>query len=50
MLNLAQPGATFKNPNFSNLGELRKIWKYSLRPRFKNCNFDSMNEIGKVLS
>ena len=41
-------GATFKNPSF-NLCELGKTWKYSLSPRFKTPNFESIDELGKVI-
>ena len=36
--------ATFKNPNIRPLCELGKTWKYSLRPRFKSLNFESIDE------
>ena len=38
--------ATFKNPNIQSLCELGKTWKYSLRPRFKILNFESIDEFG----
>ena len=44
MLGIAQTGATFKNPNFYNLCEFRKIWKYNLRPTLEYSNFESIDE------
>ena len=36
---------TFKNSNFQSLCQLGKTWKYSLRPRFKSPNFESIDEL-----
>ena len=43
-------GVIFKNHSFQFLCELGKPWKYSLRPTFKCLNFESMAELGKVMS
>ena len=43
-------GATFKNPSFPSFCELEKTWKYSLSLRIKSLNFESIDELGKVLS
>ena len=49
--NLSIPAtATFKNRNFWSLCELGKSWKYNLSPRFKSLNFESADELGKVVS
>ena len=41
---------TFKNTNFPFLCQFGKTWKYSLRPIFKSANFESIDELGKVIS
>ena len=41
--------ATFNNPNFQYFFELGKTWKYSLRPRLKGPNFESIDEL-RVMS
>ena len=38
----------FRNPNFQSLCELGKTWKYSLRPKFKNPDIVSREELGKL--
>ena len=51
MFSLAQPRATNKNPNFQNLCELEKNWKYSLGSKFANGNFcKSMDHLGRIMS
>ena len=50
MLNLAQTSATFKNPNFQNLCELRKTCQNNLRPTFEYFNFKSIDKLGKAIS
>ena len=42
--------ATFKNPNFKSVCELSKTWMYSLSPGIKSSNFESIDELGKVMS
>ena len=41
---------TIKNPNFQSLCELGKTWKYSLSPRIKSLNFESIDVLGKIIS
>ena len=41
--------ATLKNPNFQFLCELEKTCKYSQRTRFKSPNFESIDELGKIM-
>ena len=40
--------ATFKNPNFKSFRELGKMWKYSLRPTFKNLNLSLRLNLEKL--
>ena len=45
--------AIFKNPNFQfqfQFCELGNPWKCRLRPAFKSPNFESKDELGKVMS
>ena len=42
--------AALKNPNFPSLCEQKKKWKYSLRPILQSPNFESVGELGKVMS
>ena len=42
--------ATIINPNFQSFCGLGKGLKYSLRPTFKNANFESMDELRKAMS
>ena len=48
---LRSPARTaFKNPNFRSFCELEKKWEYSLRPTLQSPNFESIGELGKVMS
>ena len=55
---LAMNGKKIKNSSSNNiqkfeflsLCELGKTWKYSLSPRFKSPNFESIGILGKVMS
>ena len=38
-------GTKFKNLNFWSLWKLGKTWKYSLSPRFRSSNFESIDEL-----
>ena len=40
---------TSKNPNFQSLWEFGKPWKCSLSLKFKSANFQSIDEVGKVI-
>ena len=40
----------FKNIIFPFLCQFEKTWKYSLRSIFKNANFESIDELGEVIS
>ena len=39
-----QAEVRFKNPNFQFFCELEKNWKYSMSPRIKCPNFESVDE------
>ena len=41
---------TFKNANFRSVCELEKTRRYSLRPKFQSPNFESVDELGKIVS
>ena len=47
MRNLAR--VTLINPNFQSFCKLEKGLKYSLRPTFKNTNFESNGELRKAV-
>ena len=42
--------ATFRNLNIQSLCELGKMWKYSLCPRIESPKFESIGELGKIIS
>ena len=37
---------TFKNPSFQYLFKMGKTYMYSLKPRFKSTNFESLDKFG----
>ena len=41
--------ATLTNPNSQSFCELRESLKYSLKPTFKNANFESKDELRKAM-
>ena len=41
--------ATFRNPNFQSFCEMGKTWQYNLSPKFISPNFESIDELRKVM-